>query len=508
MRKRIISLFLVLVTILGLLPTISFAAATEAEALGEVDIYHSGEELSYLSVNGSVRTQTYTYYNYVSPTGEVKEIPAYCVNPTTRGVPKVVAPGEGVKYLANERTSDAKVMGIIANGYPTTPLSTLKLQSKQEAYYATKMALWTYLLPGWDINKLKVNPNCGDVTAAQRVLAAAKWIYSRGTAWTKVQTPDLTVSADKDEAYPVTVNGRAYKQQVFTVMSGTWVCGLAVQVAFSDPASVPTGTRIVDIDNKDITAVTMDAMNGILGGKFKVLYPADAVEGQTGSVQLSFLADVYKYAVFYATCMETDKYGTLQNYMCDTDPTMPLRQSIYSAYSDEAEADSPTEDEETMLKIIKLETGTETPLGGARFEIINPEGATLGIFVTNGRGEIKIPVTLCGNYTVIERDPPAFHLLSNEPAQNVNVEYGKVATLTFYNDAYGALRIEKYSDTGDRLPGTVVRIKHIESGQTYTQETGATGVALFDQLKPGAYEIVETTAPSAGCWTAAPTTPM
>ena len=89
--------------------------------------------------------------------GQTKEIPAYCVNPNIKGVPQTVAPGESIKYLANEIGSDPKVMGIIANGYPHRSLSALKLENKYQAYYATKMALWAYLLPNWDINNMKVN---------------------------------------------------------------------------------------------------------------------------------------------------------------------------------------------------------------------------------------------------------------------------------------------------------------------------------------------------------------
>ena len=40
----------------------------------------------------------------------------------------------------------------------TLGLWELKLNDKHEAYYATKMALWTYLLGHWDINNMKVNP--------------------------------------------------------------------------------------------------------------------------------------------------------------------------------------------------------------------------------------------------------------------------------------------------------------------------------------------------------------
>ena len=494
MKKRLIALLLILVTVLGMLPATALAASSEEEALGEVNIYNGGQKLSYLSINGRVRELIYTYFNYVDSNGRTKEIPAYCVNPDTKGVPQTVAPGESIKYIAKEKGNDPKVMGIIANGYPTRGLSELKLENKYHAYYATKMALWCYLLPNWNINNLKVNPNLtgAELQRAQAILAAAKDIYVRGTAWSKVLSPRVTAAADRDTAYAVTVDGQQYKQQVFTVHSDTWVCDYAIRVAFSDPASVPAGTRIVDMNNKDITTITTSGTGDGYDGKFKVLYPAAAVAGKTGSVQLSFSTNVYQYAVFYATCAEVNKYGQLQNYMCDTDPTTTMKLSTYSNYSDGEKPEVP----DTGLKLIKLEKGTDTPLSGAVFEVVDPDGATVGTFATGSDGTVTIPLTLAGNYTVYERVAPLNHLLSDTPAQNIKVEYGKVAELTCWNEPYGTLRIEKLSDTGAHLPGAMVQIKHIESGVTYTAETNFAGYAIFDNIKPGAYEIKEITAPS------------
>ena len=426
--------------------------------------------------------------------GRTKEIPAYCVNPNIYGVPQTVGPGESIKYIAKEKGSDPKVMGIIASGYPTRGLSELKLENKYHAYYATKMALWCYLLPNWNINNLKVNPNLtgAELQRARAILAAAKDIYVRGTAWNKIYSPRVTAVPDRDTAYAVTVDGQQYKQQVFTIHSDTWVCNYAIRVAFSDPASVPAGARIVDMNNKDITTITTSGTGDGYGGKFKVLYPAAAVAGKTGSVQLSFTTDVYKYAVFYAVCAEQNKYGKLQNYMCDTDPTVTMRLSAYSNFSDGEKPEAP----DTGLKIIKLEKGTDTPLSGAIFEVVDPDGATVGTFATGSDGTVTIPLTLAGSYTVYERVAPLDHLLSDMPAQNIRVEYGKVAELTCWNEPYGTLRIEKLSDTGAHLPGAMVQIKHIESGVTYTAETNFAGYAIFDNIKPGAYEIKEITAPS------------
>lgn len=493
MKKRFMSAFLAVIMLFSMLSTTAFAASSEEEALGEINIFNGGVTMSYLSINGRIREQIYTYYNRVTPSGAVKEIPAYCVNPNDKGVPQTVGVGESIKYLADEKAADPKVTGIIANGYPNRGLSELGLENKYHAYYATKMALWCYLLSHWDINNLKVNPNLTglELERAQKILAAAKDIYRRGTTWTENLSPNVSCTPDRDVAYEVTVNGRQYKQQVFTVTSKTWVCDYKINVAFTDPASIPSGTRIVDMNNNDISTLTTSATGEGYSAQFKVLYPADSVAGQTGSVQLSFDLDVYQYAIFYASVVEVDKYGNIQNYMVDTDPTRKMNLSAYSNYGDEPEVEM-----DTGLQIVKYEAGTTIPLSGAMFEVVGPDGATVGTFTTNSSGKIRIPLTLTGNYTVYERVAPDFYLLSEEPAQNVQVVYGEVAEVVFENEPYGNLRIEKTSNTGMNLPGALITITHIESGQRYTGETNSAGVAVFREIQPGAYRIEETAAPA------------
>lgn len=73
--------------------------------------------------------------------------------------------------------------------------------------------------------------------------------------------------------------------------------------------------------------------------------------------------------------------------------------------------------------------------------------------------------------------------------------YDEIAEVTYFNDPYGSLRIEKKSNTGMNLPGAVITIEHIESGQTYTATTNSAGCAIFTEIKPGAYRVQETTAP-------------
>ena len=500
--KRIISLMLTLAVALSLLILPAGAASTPEEALGEVNIYSGGYSMNYLAVNGRVQTQSYTYFLYRNSVGETQEIPAYCVTPDQYGVPQTVPEGESIRYLAEEKASDSKVVGLVANMYPHRSLAELGLTNKYQAFYAGKIALWCYLIPEWDISDVTVAPG---LTGPEReigesILNAAVKIYTQGTTWTSVAEPQLTTSPDQEAAYPVTIDGAAYRQQVFTVTSPTWVDGQAVNVSFQDGTDVPEGARIADENNQDITQVKVSNTGDGYKGTFKVLYPEDSVAGQSGSVQLSLSADVYQYVVFYALCQEVDQYGNLQSYLCDTDPKVSLLRNAISNYSDTDEPDDPDEPtpppSETALKITKYEAGTTVTLSGATFEVVGPDGDTIGVYTTPESGSITIPLTEVGNYTIYERVPPEYHLLDEEPVKQVTVKYGETAEVDFENEPYGDLRIEKIdASTGASLAGARIQIKHIESGATYTGTTGTGGSYTFTELKPGAYEIRELSAP-------------
>ena len=214
MIRRITAAILALVTALSLVAVPANAAASLDEAMQEVNVFARNNDLDWLRVNGAVKTQHYTYYVYRSElTGQTTEIPAYCTDPRLYGVPALVPEGNSIKYGADGTVTDPKIMGICANGYPHIDLDTLGLSSIEEAYYATKTALWCYLLSTWSIDSLSVNPNA-DQAAAQRVLQATRNIYNRGMQWDKLVEPKFTATPDRDTAYAATVNGESVYQQI------------------------------------------------------------------------------------------------------------------------------------------------------------------------------------------------------------------------------------------------------------------------------------------------------
>ena len=486
------TMLLAVLLLIGLLPTSALAAPTLEEAMREVSVYAKNTDLNWLTMNGTVRTQHYTYYRYTSVLdGSTSEIPAYCVDPNLYGVPALVPEGTGIRYNCSETVSDPKVCGIVSNGYPHVEVQALGLKSVEEAYYATKTALWCYILRGsWSINKLGINPALtgADKDAAQRVLKATQDIYYRGMLWNVMISPKLTAQPDRASAYPVTINGERYYQQIFTVTTETWPVGQKAAVTLA--GSVPAGARIVDLQDRETATVALTTAGEIgFQGKIKVLYPAASVEGKTGSVQLNLSATVVQYAIFYAVCAEKDRYGNVQNYMLDTDPNIPIVGSAISNFS--AAAAPEVSNEQTALRIVKVEEGTNAPLEGAIFKVTNPNGTVLGSFSSGPDGTVTIPVDIVGHYTVEEITPPKWHTLSAQPTQHVTVLHGKTAVVTYENAPYGNLRVEKSSDTGEALSGVTVQVKDIASGTTYTKKTGAGGAAIFNELRPAAYEVRE-----------------
>jgi len=319
------------------------------------------------------------------------------------------------------------------------------------------------------------------------VLNAAKTIYNNGVTWTETIEPTITATPVTSVAIEDKIDND-YLSQEFIVKSNTYLPNWAVAVRFANPDTVPDGVKIVDPQtNNPITQfpVTQDG-NGI-AGKFKVLYPKDVTEEEVGQVQISLQALQYKYVVYYGVSYDAAK----QDYLCDTDPAYIGMASVTSSYAPQAELS-----DGTWLKIKKYETGTNIPLEGAVFEVIGPNGTTLGRFSTGANGEINVPVNVTGNFTVKELSSSKNHLIGDNSTQNVTVRYNEVAEVTFYNDAYGILEVEKVdADSGKKLSGAIIQMKNIQTGQKKTVTTGTSGIARLEAVI-GVWEITEIKSPT------------
>lgn len=452
MKKRLISMLLLVVMVLGMLPATALAASSEEEALGEVNIYNGEQKLSYLSINGRIRELIYTYFNYVGANGKTKEIPAYCVNPNTTGVPQTVAPGESIKYMAKEKGSDPKVMGIIANGYPTRGLSELKLENKYHAYYATKMALWCYLLPNWNINK-------SGVTYAAETNFAGYAIFDN-------------------------IKPGAYEIKEITAPSGwlrddaTYTASVATgeTTTFSLVNKELPGLRIIKYDRKNMVAmanVTFEVFRDSVSlGKFRT--------DEFGEILLTDAAP----GTYRAVEMDTGSDG----HILDTTP-----QEVELSAGDGIKELLFFNDVKPGIRLIKVDsTDPSKVIPNAVFEIKSVAG-DYGPqeFVTDQNGEIDLSKLPTGAYVVTEKACEGY--IIDQAQRIIQLDPNEDAQFVFTNTIKPSLQIIKTSSDGSRLKNVHFRIAKIEDGTHYLDRTtNEQGEILIADLEPGVYSVKET----------------
>jgi len=513
--KRIITLILAALLLISIMPFAASASEwgmgdTLEDALAELKVGFYPKLLDWLSIPGfGVIQQRYTYYLYRNTrTGTVDEQPVYCIDPTRGGANSIVAdvgPNDDgsntATYIRGERVADARYKAILANGYPHMRLESLGLQTKEEGYYATKVALWMYIR-GVNPAQLAINSKYGNSDpVAQRLREAAIEIfYCKQGA---LVTPRLILTGIPNSLAQLDAAGEYYIQKI-EVFANTWT-GLnpsvgTVNLRWSSPP--PAGTVVLGSNGEDISgtmAVLLNVSGSYAGqqgsgyyGIVTVKYPASQIDSETfappalTAEALMANDDIY---IAYAK-VNKDRY---QRYLVERDPKTLMTASFVSQISAPMDVDIPYE---TALRIRKVQAGTDLPLAGAVFEVRDPDGKLICSLATGANGIIDIPLSVTGNYTVTEIQPPLHHLPASAATQSVTVRHGELAEVTFANEPYGSLRIMKRdSFSGAPLGGAAVRIRNIATNATQEGYTDSSGNIVFNNLPVGAYEIVEVISP-------------
>ena len=179
--KKIKNVLKVLGTIVMILilNTLSLANSVYAAELGtSANLENLGSLLKY---KGNTVITTYVSYN----DGQNK-YPAYCLNANLPGV------GENGNYTVstNNLITDVKLWRLVVNGYPYKTIGELGCANKEEAFTATKHAIYSYIHGN--------NPN--DYTAigeaGVRTLKALKQIVTNANNSTEVKVgSNITIQA-------------------------------------------------------------------------------------------------------------------------------------------------------------------------------------------------------------------------------------------------------------------------------------------------------------------------
>ena len=154
------------------------------------------------------------------------------------------------------------------------------------------------------------------------------------------------------------------------------------------------------------------------------------------------------------------------------------------------------------ISIKKVDAYTSDVLPGAMFDVLSNGRVVRTGVTTNALGIATVSGLPWGTYEVVETNAPAGYNLNIERStvaitRNNVVETQEIVVQN--TPIYGNMTIVKYDEAVGRdtyLAGATLQVKHVDSGQTWTVESTEDEPIVLEHVPYGAYEIIETNAPS------------
>ena len=364
--KLIISLAIVM--ILGnFISIFSFASFN----IDSANLYSKGDCGRLIKKNGTVIKTSFIVYSK-----DGKEYPAYCLDKSKPGV------GEagGYNVSINSTISNVMVWKTITNGYPYKTPAELGCANNEEAFMATKMAVYTAL---YDY-QMSDFEGIGD--AGYRVINAINNIVSaaRNSSSTKISS-DLKLTSDSNLFELDSINSK-YISQTFKVTANGPMQNYKINLS----GNIPEGTIITDINNNQ--------KNGFKSKeKFKILLPISNL-GQGGDLNIKVESGVQTKPIFYGISPNSAN----QDYAVTG-----------ATYEDGVgEATLTYSKNETKLKVFKQDSETREVLAGAKFDLLDSEKNVLYTNLTSDEnGLILINNLMPGTYYLKETKAPNNYLV-------------------------------------------------------------------------------------------------
>ncbi len=358
MRKKLISIISIIVILIGLIPISSKAAVPIDTAY----IYANKKTNGLLMWNGlKIHTHMAVYKK------DGKEYPAYCMNRELPGVEIRRSQTVDVKQLVN----NTKIWRAIINGYPYKSISELGCNTEEEAYLATKQAVYC-MITNRDVNEYSAIGEAGE-----RTLNALRTIVNnaRNSNQTKVSS-ELTVN-EQEKLWKIDSLDGEYISKTFSVTANTSMSKYKVNVKNLNIE----GYKLVDQNNKGKTEFTNSE-------KFKILIPIQEVK-QDGNFSIEVSAQVATKPVFYGESRDSG----LQSYAL-TGYTYEDGTGSKKVYYTK---------NETKIIIRKTDDKTGKKLEGVEFELLDKDQNKIYTEITTNKdGIATIDNLLPGIYYIKE----------------------------------------------------------------------------------------------------------
>lgn len=356
-KKGIVILLLIVLLGSIIIPKSSIAAGRT------VELYATHRYGNLLERNGVDLTCIYIVHKK-----DGIEYPSYCLNLELDGAT------EDFSYSVNADNliTDMEIWRTVTNGYPYKTPAELGCKTKEEAYLATRQAVYCAVYDR-DPNSYKALGG----EAGERTLKALKQIVTSARTSTEVkQSSTLTIKAN-NSMWTIDSSNENYVSKEFTVSAAAPIKDYKVSLN----GNLVDGMKVTDTQNNEKTEFKNNE-------KFKILIPVKNIH-KDGNFVINVAGQVATKPVYFGKSPDS----RLQN--------TAITGEIY-----ENGTGNKTEyyfENETKITILKKNQETKELLQGVKFQLLNKEKEVVySDLTTDSNGTIVITNLLPGQYYVKE----------------------------------------------------------------------------------------------------------
>ena len=494
-KTRLISTLLVILTLLGLLPTSAFAATgtgkgitiTTNQAYWSTRLLANGTPYSYRPPMAAGRL----LYCLDSGLGYHNATPSYCDSFTYTSATNADADAVLKTAVANSGLGEMDAATLANVKWLMTYINDSKASNIGQLF----MAVQTYI---WDHQSYK---GAGDGTGDAGGYANAD-TYD---LYLSLIDSMLAQKAQEDAEFQRQIEAYAAQGIVATIVeddSLKWAVfalssnrknqsffnyyaprKLAVNTPKPDPDNPPAGDA--DITLKKVAAGTTQ---GLDGAKFNIYRDGQIVGSDvTKNGGIIEVKDVTKGLWSF---VETEAPA---GYCADSAPI-----SVYVDTTDGDKQYTATAENYALpdMKIIKRDAMSGKPIAGTVFFIKSVTGSYSTSVMTGTDGSTTLSSIPAGVYVVREESVPEPYIVTNTE-QTVALRPGKTSEVTFVDyEKPGLEIIKKNVANGEPIEGVTYRIEQIDGSYSTTATTDNHGRIFLDSVPVGTFKVTEINVPS------------
>lgn len=351
-------------TIIYILASLSFINSVYAKNIETANIYSVGDCGALLKYKGTIVKVSYVQY-----INDGIEYPAYCLDKTKPG-----AESSPYTVSVNQMINDVGLWRRIVNGYPYKSIQELGVANKEEAFTATKQAIYCYIHGN--------NPNDYEPIgeAGERTLNCMKQIItnSQNSSETKIAN-NVKVNKGEDEWKQDKIDSQ-YLSKEYSILSPSEIQDYKIKITNENKIDIG-GIKVTNLQNEEISEFKANE-------KFKVLIPIKNLT-ESGSIKINVETKMKTKPILYGIAPNSN----YQDYALTSETYEDSTGESIDYFSRN----------ETKIIIVKQDKDTNEPLENVEFEVLDEKrNVVYSGLKTNNEGKIVIENLIPGKYFIKE----------------------------------------------------------------------------------------------------------